>query len=111
MPADDVAVLVVDVKAVARGYRMTSLIGRDVFNDRDESVGVVDDFIMTRETPDRISFAVLEVGGFLGIGAKLVAIPFDSLQFDQSGDKLRIVLPGATRDTLEKLPEFVYRSI
>jgi hypothetical protein len=51
-------------------------------------------------------FAILQVGGFLGIGAHLVAVPFKSLALDDSGSK--ITLPGASKDELKKLPEFRY---
>ncbi|MBV9884309.1 MAG: hypothetical protein JO276_14965, partial [Sphingomonadaceae bacterium] len=54
---------------------------------------------------DSVDFAVLSVGGFLGLASKLVAISFDELRID--GD--RVLLPDATREELERLPEFEYR--
>ena len=55
----------------------------------------------------RVPVAVLSVGGFLGIGAKLVAVPFERLQIDREGN---VTLPNATRDSLRELPEFQYTS-
>ncbi len=55
----------------------------------------------------RVLYAVLQVGGFLGLGAHLVAVPHDSFNFDQNG---KITLPGASREALRKLPEFVFRA-
>jgi hypothetical protein len=52
-----------------------------------------------------VEFAILSVGGFLGLGAHLVAVPFDSLESDDGA----IYLPGATRDELKRLPQFRYR--
>ena len=49
---------------------------------------------------------MLQVGGFLGLGGRLVAVPYQSLVLDDTGDK--IVLPGATEDQLKKLAEFEY---
>jgi hypothetical protein len=49
---------------------------------------------------------VLQVGGFLGLGDHLVAIPYQSLVLDEPGGK--IVLAGASGDELKKLPEFKY---
>jgi hypothetical protein len=49
-------------------------------------------------------FAVLSVGGFLGMGTKYVVVPYTSLQVR---DK-KMVLPGATKDSLKALPEFKY---
>ena len=102
-PAD---IVVVDVKEVARGYRLSHVIGSEVVNDRSKSIGTLDDLIIG--STDRILFAVLQVGGFLGIGGRLVAIEFQSLNLDRAAGTLRIVLPGATREALKNLPEFVY---
>jgi PRC-barrel domain len=55
----------------------------------------------------RVLFAIIQVGGFLGLGSRLIAVPYTSLQI--SDDGRRIVLPGATQQQLEKLPEFKYR--
>jgi hypothetical protein len=49
---------------------------------------------------------VLSIGGFLGMGAHLVAVPYDSLKFV---DK-KFVLPGGTKEGLKLLPEFKYAS-
>jgi hypothetical protein len=55
--------------------------------------------------PDgKLSVAVVDVGGFLGLGAHRVAIPVE--QFTQIEPK--IVLPGATKQALKGLPEFKY---
>jgi hypothetical protein len=37
-------------------------------------------------------------------------VPFDSLKVEHAGGKLKIVLPGATKQALEDLPEFHYSS-
>ena len=98
-----VELVVVDVAAVAKGYRTSKLTGSDVVNDHDERIGTIDDIIIGR---DRVLFAVLQVGGFLGLGGHLVAVPYQALVLDDTGGKT--VLPGASRDELKKLPEFKY---
>lgn len=98
-----VELVVVDVKSVAKGYRASKLTGSEVVNDQNQEIGTVDDFIIDK---DKVMFAILEVGGFLGVGGHLVAVPFTSLQLDDMGRK--IVLPGASKDQLEKLPMFKY---
>src|SRR3954453_9536716 len=107
MPAlpETVALITVDVAAVAKGYRASKLTGSSVVNDKSEKIGTIDDIIIGR---DRVLFAVLQVGGFLRIGGHLVAVPFQSLLIDDSDGK--ITLPGATQDELKKLPEFKYES-
>jgi sporulation protein YlmC with PRC-barrel domain len=98
-----VELVAVDVTTLAKGYRTSKLSGSPVMNDKNEKIGTIDDFIIDRE---RVLFSVLQVGGFLGIGGHLVAVPYKSLVFDESGSK--IVLPNATKEELKKLPEFKY---
>jgi sporulation protein YlmC with PRC-barrel domain len=93
----------VDVSVVGNGYRASKLIGSSVVNDKNEKIGSFDDIIIGQ---DRGMYAVLQVGGFLGIGGKLVAVPYDSLKVENDGKK--IVLPGASKDELTKLAEFKY---
>src|SRR5437879_5623018 len=100
-----VALLKVDVSIVAKGYRASKLIGSGVVNDKNEKVGNLDDIIIDQK---QVLFAVLQVGGFLGIGSRLVAVPYESLKIDEAGR--RIELPGATRDELKKMDEFRYQT-
>lgn len=93
----------VDVSVVGNGYRASKLIGSTVYNDNNEKIGTLDDIVVSK---DKVMYGVLQVGGFLGIGGKLVAVPYESLQIDDSGKKLE--LPGASKDQLIKLAEFKY---
>jgi hypothetical protein len=99
-----VALVAVDVVSVADGYRASKLRGTTVVNDANEKIGELDDLIVGK---DRVLFAIIEVGGFLGLGSRLVAVPYSSLQI--SDDGRRIVLPGATKEQLQGLPVFKYR--
>ncbi len=84
------------------GVRASKLIGATVYSEQNERVGSVDDLVMTGG--DKVTVAVVSVGGFLGLGSKLVAVPFDQLKRDAD----HVVLPGATKDTLNAMPNFVY---
>jgi sporulation protein YlmC with PRC-barrel domain len=99
-----VALVVVDVVTVADGYRFSKLRGQTIYNSTNEKIGDLDDLIIGK---DRVLFAIIQVGGFLGLGSRLVAVPYTSLQI--SDDGRRIVLPGATKEQLKSLPEFHYR--
>ena len=89
-------------RAIAVGHRASKLMGAPVYNEQEERVGTIGDLIVT---PDRsLSYAILSVGGFLGLGARLVAIPAEQIRDEQG----RLVLPGATKEALTKLPEFQY---
>jgi uncharacterized membrane protein len=91
--------------AAATGARASKLIGASVSNAENETIGKIDDLIITAD--ERVPVAVLSVGGFLGIGAKLVSVPFERLTINADG---KVMLPGATRDSLKALPEFKYPS-
>jgi sporulation protein YlmC with PRC-barrel domain len=92
-----------DVVQLASGYRASKLAGADVFNKNKDTIGTVDDLIVS-PGGDRVTYAILSVGGFLGIGKHLVAVPFNDLQITNR----RVVLPEATKKSLEALPEFKY---
>jgi sporulation protein YlmC with PRC-barrel domain len=96
-----ITILEVDVAVAARAMRVTQLIGRRVDNDAREHIGSIDDLMLNG---DRVVFAILSVGGFLGFGAHFIAVPFESLQISDD----HVILPGATRDELKRLPKFEY---
>ena len=99
-----VALMKVDPTTLAPGYRTSKVVGSTVVNEAKETVGTIDDLIVT--PTEKVPFAVLSVGGFLGMGTKYVVVPFSSLQVK---DK-QMVLPGATKDSLRALPEFKYNT-
>ncbi|NOG72639.1 PRC-barrel domain-containing protein [Roseicella sp. DB1501] len=97
----------VDTAAIRGGRRASKVIGSAVYNENNESVGEVDDLIIPAGGGSPV--AVISVGGFLGIGAKLVTVPYDRLQAPTGSG--RWVLTGATKDSLGSLPTFTYDSI
>jgi hypothetical protein len=99
-----VSLMKVDPASLATGYRTSKVVGSTVVNETNQTVGTIDDLIVT--PGEKVPFAVLSVGGFLGMGTKYVVVPFNSLQVK---DK-QMVLPGATKDTLMALPEFKYNT-
>jgi sporulation protein YlmC with PRC-barrel domain len=92
-----------EVKMVARGWSAKKkILGKAVYNDAKQKVGTVDDLIITPEKS--VSYAIIGVGGFLGMGKHDVAIPVNQLKADQD----RIILPGATKEALKAMPTFEY---
>lgn len=79
------------------------LTGVEVFDVADESIGEVSQLILT--TDGKLEKAVIDVGGFLGIGEKPVALPIDKIHIlrRQDGDELRVYV-DMTREALETLP-------
>jgi sporulation protein YlmC with PRC-barrel domain len=92
----------VDVQKLAAGYRASKVIGSSVVNDAGETIGTIDDLLVSAD--GKQPYAVLSIGGFLGMGTHLVVVPYDTLKF---ADK-KVTLPGGTKEGLKKLPEFKY---
>jgi len=60
-------------------WRASKVVGVSVYNDNNESLGSINDLLMDKS--GNIKAVVLGVGGFLGLGEHLVAIPFDKIKF------------------------------
>jgi len=92
------------VSAQASGQWLGSdLIGTEVVTSTDEKLGSISDVVLERD--GSVIAAVIDVGGFLGIGAKPVAVSFDSLTATptENGEKIVVAL---TKEELNTAPEF-----
>jgi sporulation protein YlmC with PRC-barrel domain len=97
-------ITIAETELVATGYRASKLLHIDVYNDRNEKIGKVDDLIISAD--GALSTAVVNVGGFLGLAKHLVVIPVR--QFKQISPKA--ILPNASKEQLKALPRFEYTS-
>jgi sporulation protein YlmC with PRC-barrel domain len=102
-------ITVIEMEAVVIGWSAKrDLMGKTVVNDKKERIGKIDDIIISPNPDAKLpyaSFAIIGVGGFLGIGTKDVVIPMEQIKL--TGGTL--TLPGATKDALKALPEFKYQ--
>ncbi len=98
-----VGVSMEEMKAVAIGWSAKrGILGKPVFNEKNEKVGAIDDIIVT---PDQaVSYVIVGAGGFVGLRRHDVAIPANRLQL-QDG---KFLLPGATKEAIKALPRFEY---
>ena len=93
----------------------STLDGNDVQNLKGESLGTIKD-LMINLHDGKIAYAVLSFGGFLGMGDKLFAIPWDQIRIDQNNkccvldiDKARLEkAPGFDKDHWPKAGETTY---
>lgn len=92
----------IDPQSLATGWRASKIIGSSVTDGANNTIGTVDDLIVTSD--EKVPVAVLSVGGFLGVGSKLVLVPYSQLKIV---DK-KLTLPGATKDSLKSLPSYTY---
>jgi hypothetical protein len=137
-------------------WRTSKVVGATVFNSKGDSIGSINDMLM--DDSGKVIQVIISTGGVLGIGGKLVAVPFEQLKFQESANdraatrsteaanntrnapagspapvvsnpprgsnapvanadrgnappvRYSVVLPDATKDTLNKQQEFKYAS-
>jgi len=85
-----------------RAISASRVIGSNVYDTSGTSIGDVHDIVLDKQS-DKIMFAVLSFGGFLGIGEKYHAMPWASLNYvpDQGG-----YVVGLNKEQLEKAPVY-----
>jgi hypothetical protein len=76
--------------------------GSTVRNLQNQEIGEIDELLIEREA-GRIRFAVVSVGGFLGLGTTRMAVPWTAFEITQEGGRVRYRL-DATKERLEKAP-------
>jgi hypothetical protein len=83
---------------------ISSWIGATVYSASDENIGDINDFVVGED--GTIAGVVLGVGGFLGMGEKNVAVPFDSIQASEQDGTLKLVV-NLTKEQLDAAPAFM----
>jgi len=94
--------VIIDVQG-ADQMLATDILGHVVYNTAEENLGAAVDLILTAD--GRISGVVIGVGGFLGIGQKEVAIPFDAFAITVVDNEIRLVV-DITREELDAAPDY-----
>ena len=80
----------------------STLAGDKVRNQAGENLGTIEE-IMLDIPSGRVAYAVLSIGGFLGIGSKLFAVPWSAMQIDEGEHQFVL---DVDRATLENAPAF-----
>src|SRR6266516_1492906 len=99
-PADRPATATVEPPSVTvlNNHEVEGILGRQVLSAADENMGRIVDVIVDRS--GRVRAAIIDFGGFLGVGSRKIAVEWAALQFGQAvkdGDDVRLEL---TRDQL-----------
>lgn len=76
--------------------------GTEIYDRNHEHIGQVSK-VMIDKTSGRVAYAVVEIGGFLGLGSQLRALPWSILKYDTSDDGYVV---NADKDLLKKTPEY-----
>lgn len=90
------------MRNTVRALSASTLIGDDVRNPAGDDLGHVEE-IMLDVNSGRIAYAVISFGGFLGLGDKLFAVPWNALSLD-TGEHAFIL--DVDEETLENAPGF-----
>ena len=84
---------------------VSSYYNEDVYDPQNNKIGDVNDILFEKD--GRVSAVIVGVGGFLGVGEKDVAVPFNALKVtEKDGD--RYLVMNATKESLEKAPGYTY---
>ena len=93
---------VVDAKDKSGVLKASELIGMKVEGTDGKNLGKIRDLVIDPDDGD-IDYAVLDFGGFLGIGDKYFAVPWDALNKTENGKKIAL---DTTKRDLKKAPGF-----
>lgn len=84
-------------------WRASELKGTKVETPTGDNLGEIDEVVI--DPQGRISYVALSVGGFLGMGERHVAVPFEALTVRAEGDAQKVTL-ATTKERLKEAPEF-----
>ncbi|MGN6572703.1 MAG: PRC-barrel domain-containing protein [Pseudolabrys sp.] len=89
-------------------WRSSKLVGASVYGPDNKSIGSIDDLIVDEK--GAIKAAVIGVGGFLGVGQKDVAVPFEAMKIQrkQNSSSIEKITVTYTKDQLSNAPKFAY---
>ncbi|MGV2293594.1 PRC-barrel domain-containing protein [Trinickia sp. YCB016] len=104
--AQTIGISVEQSQLIVEGWSVKkSLLGKSIYNDSGEKVGVLHDIIVA---PDNaVSFAIVAAHQFLGVSQHDVAIPMSQLDVVDG----KLVWAGATRDAVKAIPAFQYAKV
>ncbi len=88
----------------------SAIIGADVRNGRDETIGKVQDIFVGKD--GAIKGVIVGVGGFLGVGEHNVMLSWDKVQLREDTDHDGLIITtDATKDSLKSMPEYKQSSL
>lgn len=90
--------------AILKSHELEGILGKQVRSATGENMGRVVDVVVDRA--GQVRAAVIDFGGFLGVGSRKIAVDWDALRFPPPGDKNSPVTLEFTRDQLKAGPEY-----
>jgi sporulation protein YlmC with PRC-barrel domain len=84
--------------------RSEELVGTTVYGANDEDIGEIGDLVLS--TDGKVDSVIIDVGGFLGVGEKEVAVGMDNLAFMTDADGDKYLYTTFTKEQLEAQPAY-----
>jgi len=89
---------------VLNKHEVEGILGRDVRSATDENMGRVVDVLVDRA--GQVRAAIIDFGGFLGVGSRKIAVDWNALHFPQPGKPGERIALDLTRDQVKAAPEY-----
>jgi hypothetical protein len=91
-------------------WPVSKVIGVPVYNAQNQAIGQISDLLMDQQA--RVATAILSVGGYLGVGDRLVQVPLSLIRFPKDPAAPSVypekAVLNTTKETLAGMPEFKY---
>ena len=100
---DDATARSADGADLGRRHELESVLGREIHTKVEDGVGRIIDLLADHN--GRVQAAVIEFGGFMGIGTRKIAVEWSALHFERGGKQPQVIL-DMSRDQLRKAPEY-----
>jgi hypothetical protein len=85
-------------------WQAETILGKEVHSKANENIGRIVDVVVDRR--GRVRAAIIDFGGFLGVGSRKIAVDWDALRFSPGEDGRNIVTLDLTRDQMKAAPEY-----
>jgi hypothetical protein len=89
---------------VLNNHEVEGILGRPVLSAADENMGRIVDVIV--DSSGRVRAAVIDFGGFLGVGSRRIAVDWSALHFPPPGQPNARITLDLTRDQVKAAPEY-----
>jgi len=90
--------------AILKSHELAGILGKEVRSATGENMGRIVDVVVDRT--GQVRAAVIDFGGFLGVGSRKIAVDWDALSFPRPDDKAGRVTLEFTRDQVKAGPEY-----
>jgi len=89
---------------VLGSHQVQSVLGKEVRSAANEDMGRIVDVIV--DSAGQVRAAIIDFGGFLGVGSRKIAVDWNALHFHTASDNQDLVTLELTRDQVKAAPEY-----